>query len=113
MLLSVDRHHSRISYGACPFSLESLRKWALFLFRWRNIITKVEAIEKVMQENGGTATLQDIYNQAGRYYAHVDASKEWKAGLRGVLYREVRNGRTFVKLGAAGYGLVNYAALAA
>ncbi len=69
-------------------------------------MTKVEAIEKVMIENGGTATLQDIYQQAGKYYPNVDASKEWKAGLRGVLYRQIRKGRTFRKIDKATYGLL-------
>lgn len=69
-------------------------------------MTKVEAIRKVMQEQGGTATLQDIYQKAGRYYKGVKASDEWQAGLRGVLYREVRNGKTFKKVGEATYSLI-------
>lgn len=34
-------------------------------------MTKVEAIKKVMEEQGGTATLQDIYRKAGNYYKGV------------------------------------------
>jgi hypothetical protein len=67
---------------------------------------KVEAIVRVMQEQGGTATLQDIYQKAGRYYKDAKASDEWRAGLRGVLYREIRNGRTFKKVGEANYSLI-------
>ena len=68
-------------------------------------MTKVQAIVKVIEFNGGTATLQEIYQRAGRYYKGVKAAEDWQAGLRGVLYREIRNGRTFTKLGAATYGL--------
>ena len=71
------------------------------------MVTKVEAIEKVMQENGGTATLQEIYKYAGLYYPNVDRAKDWKAGLRGVLYREIRNNRTFKKVYTATYGLLH------
>ena len=69
--------------------------------------TKIEAIKLVMQDNGGTATLQEIYDNAGTYYPNVDAARDWKAGLRGVLYREIRNGRTFKKIGMARYGLLH------
>ena len=68
-------------------------------------MTKVEAIAKVMLENGGSATLQEIYERAGRYYENVKASSHWRAGLRGVLYREIRNGKTFKKIGDAKYAL--------
>ena len=69
-------------------------------------MTKVQAIAKVMQENGGKATLQEIYQKAGRYYKGVKASEHWQAGLRGVLYREVRNGKTFKKLDDVTYALI-------
>jgi hypothetical protein len=68
-------------------------------------MTKVQAIVKVMQENGGQATLQEIYQRAGRYYKGVKASADWQAGLRGVLYREVSKGRTFKKISEATYAL--------
>lgn len=68
--------------------------------------TKVQAIVKVIEENGGKATLQDIYKNAGRYYKGVQASEHWQAGLRGVLYREIRNGKTFNKLDDATYALI-------
>src|ERR1700712_1857664 len=68
-------------------------------------MTKVEAIRKVMEANGGSADLQTIYKQAGRYYKGVKASEEWQAGLRGVLYREIRNGKTFSKIRDAKYCL--------
>ena len=69
-------------------------------------MTKVEAIKKVMKANGGNATLPEIYQQAKKYKKDVDQSADWKAGLRGVLYREVRNGKTFYKVHEATYGLM-------
>jgi hypothetical protein len=70
-------------------------------------MTKIEAIKKVMQANNGSATLQEIYTQTKKYKRDVDKSGDWKAGLRGVLYREVRNGRRFKKLQDAHYGLIH------
>ena len=69
-------------------------------------MTKVEAIVCVMHENGGQATLQEIYQKAGRYYKGVKTSDEWQAGLRGALYREIRNGKTFEKVSDATYALI-------
>ena len=74
-------------------------------------MTKVEAIVRVMEENGGAATLQEIYKKVGRYYKGVKASDEWQAGLRGVLYREIRNGKTFQKIGAATFALLSGACI--
>ena len=68
-------------------------------------MTKVDAIEKVMRSNGGSASLSTIYQQIGRYYKGAKASNEWQAGIRGVLYREIRNGRTFKKVSDAVYAL--------
>ena len=68
-------------------------------------MTKVEAIKKVMKANGGTATLALSYKQVKRFKKDVDQAADWKAGLRGVLYREVRNHKTFKKVHEATYGL--------
>lgn len=68
-------------------------------------MTKVQAIVKVIQANGGQANLQTIYQQIGRYYKGAKASTEWSAGIRGVMYREIRNGKTFKKIDDATYGL--------
>lgn len=70
-------------------------------------ITKVEAIEKVLKENGGAANWKVIYDNIGKFY-HYTKSKEWEAGLRGVLYRELRNNRKFKKIGLSIYALKNY-----
>ena len=68
--------------------------------------TKVEAIRKVMEANGGQATLAQIYKKAKKYKKDVDHADDWKAGLRSVLYREVRNNKNFKKVHDAEYGLI-------
>lgn len=71
-------------------------------------MTKVEAIAKVMEDNGGTATLCQIYDNITKYYPTAKDSKDWEAGLRGVLYREIRNNKRFKKIGLSIYALVDY-----
>lgn len=71
-------------------------------------MTKVEAIEKVMNDNGGTASLDIIYNNICKYYPTAKDSKEWEAGIRGVLYREIRNNRRFKKIGLSIYAISDY-----
>lgn len=71
-------------------------------------MTKVEAIEKVMKDNGGAASLDIIYNNICKYYPTAKDSKEWEAGIRGVLYREIRNNRKFKKLGLSIYAISDY-----
>lgn len=71
-------------------------------------MTKVEAIEQIMKDNGGTASLNDIYNKICQYYPTAKKSKEWEAGLRGVLYREIKNKRRFKKIGISIYALEDY-----
>lgn len=71
-------------------------------------MTKVEAIEKVMEGNGGVASLDIIYNNICKYYPAAKESKEWEAGIRGVLYREIRNNRRFKKIGLSIYALSDY-----
>lgn len=71
-------------------------------------MTKVEAIAKVMEDNGGTASLAVIYENITKYYPTAKDSREWEAGLRGVLYREIRNNRWFKKIGLSIYALLDY-----
>ena len=71
-------------------------------------MTKVEAIAKVMEDNGGTASLSVIYDNITKYYPTAKDSNEWEAGLRGVLYREIRNNRRFKKIGLSIYALSDY-----
>jgi len=69
-------------------------------------MTKVQAIVKVIQDNGGQANWQHIYSQIGRYYrGAMGKSTIGQAGIRGVLYREIRNGRTFKQVAPATFGL--------
>lgn len=71
-------------------------------------MTKVEAIEKIMRDNGGTATLSIIYDNVCKYYPLAKSSKDWEAGIRGVLYREILNNRRFKKIGLSIYSLLDY-----
>lgn len=61
----------------------------------RTSITKVQAIEKVIELCGGSATWDDIYSKAELFYPDIKSSNEWKAGIRGVIYREIKNKRSF------------------
>lgn len=69
-------------------------------------LTKVEAIKAIMLEYNGVATLQIIYNEIEKYYPSAKQSKEWEAGLRGVLYRDL--GKTFKKIDDATYSLIDF-----
>ena len=71
-------------------------------------MTKVEAIVKVMKDNGGAASLDVIYKQICKYYPTAKDSNEWEAGIRGVLYREIRNNRRFKKIGLSIYAISDY-----
>ena len=71
-------------------------------------MTKVEAIQKVMMDNGGTASLDIIYENIEKYYPTAKLSNEWEAGIRGVLYREIRNNKRFKKIGLSIYALEDY-----
>jgi len=71
-------------------------------------MTKVEAIQKVMEDNHGTASLEIIYQNVEKYYPAAKNSNEWEAGVRGVLYREIRNNKRFKKIGLSIYALKDY-----
>ena len=71
-------------------------------------MTKVEAIAKVMEDNGGVANLGIIYDNITKYYPTAKDSKDWEAGIRGVLYREIRNNRRFKKIGLSIYAITDY-----
>ena len=58
-------------------------------------LTKVQAIAKVLRRNGGAATWKTIYAEIEQHYKGAKASAFWQEGLRGVVYREQRYGRTF------------------
>jgi len=71
-------------------------------------MTKVEAIQKVMEDNNGTATWEIIYNNIEKYYPDIKQSRTWKDGIRGVLYREIRQNKRFKKIGLSIYALKDY-----
>ena len=70
------------------------------------ITTKVQAIAAFIRENGGSATLQEIYENIERFYKGAKVSAEWQAGIRGVIYRERRNTGTFKQIAPATIALV-------
>jgi len=71
-------------------------------------MTKVEAIKKVMEDNNGVASWDIIYNNFEKYYPTAKLSNEWEAGIRGVLYREIRGNRNFKKIGLSVFALKDY-----
>jgi hypothetical protein len=71
-------------------------------------MTKVEAIKKVMEDNNGTASWDIIYNNVEKYYPNAKSSIEWEAGIRGVLYREIRANKNFKKIGLSVFALSDY-----
>jgi len=71
-------------------------------------MTKVDAIKKVLEDNGGIATWEIIYNEIEKYYPEAKVSKEWSAGIRGVLYREIKNNRNFKKIDEGTFTLADY-----
>lgn len=69
-------------------------------------MTKVEAIKKVLEDNGGVAIWSIIYNQIEKYYPEIKRQKDWKAGIRGVLYRDL--GKNFKMLEEGVVALIKY-----
>jgi len=72
------------------------------------MVTKVDAIKKVLEEFNGVATWEQIYNNIEKYYPTAKVSREWKAGIRGVLYRERKEGQNFKRIGLGIYALKDY-----
>lgn len=70
--------------------------------------TKVGAIKKVIEDNGGTATWGVIYDNIEKYYPAAKEMREWQAGIRGVLYREIKNNQNFKKIGFGIFALKEY-----
>jgi hypothetical protein len=71
-------------------------------------MTKVEAIKKVLEDNGGIATWEIIYNEIENYYPDAKKPKEWSAGIRGVLYREIKNNKNFKKIDEGVFAIEEY-----
>lgn len=58
-------------------------------------MTKVDAVKKLILKNGGTANWTEIYSKIEKFYPDAKVSEFWQEGLRGIVYREMRYGRTF------------------
>lgn len=69
-------------------------------------MTKVDAIKKVLEDNNGVAIWSIIYNQIEKYYPEIKRQKDWKAGVRGVLYRDL--GKNFKMLEEGVVSLIGY-----
>ena len=69
-------------------------------------MTKVEAIVHVLQDNGGAASWNYIYQNIEKYYPSAKVSKEWEADIRGVLYRDLN--KRFKRIGLSLYALMDY-----
>ena len=94
-------------------------KFSKYFQNWKNyprfkhmdfdkMTTKVEAIKKLIQDFNGVASWEQIYNNIEKYYPAAKTSKEWKAGIRGVFYREIKNKKNFKKVGLGLYALEDY-----
>ena len=72
--------------------------------------TKIDAIKKLLQDHDGVASWQVIYDTIERYYPEAKRSDDWKAGIRGVLYRDMDNNpnTVFKKLGIGIFALKEY-----
>jgi hypothetical protein len=61
-----------------------------------------------MEDNNGTASWDILYNNIEKYYPAAKTSVEWEAGIRGVLYREIRHNKNFKKIGLSLFALKDY-----
>lgn len=64
-----------------------------------------DLIEKIMIDNEGSASLNFLYENAGKY--RELPTGDWQKTLRGVLYRDVKKGK-FIKVGLGVFGLPNF-----
>jgi len=71
------------------------------------MVTKIEAIKKVISDFGGVASWKQIYENIEKYYPPAKASEKWQEGLRGVLYRDMKKGG-IKKVGLGVYALEEY-----
>ena len=68
-------------------------------------MTKIEAIRKVIKANNGLATLEQIYRQIAKYKRDAKQAVDWKAGIRGVINREVAKGKHFKRVYPGTYSI--------
>ncbi|MBI4645065.1 MAG: hypothetical protein HY738_00350 [Bacteroidia bacterium] len=69
-------------------------------------MTKIEAIKKIMNDNGGSATWDIIYDNSEKYYPAAKISANWQAGIRGIVLREL--GKHFKRVGLGIYALIDF-----
>lgn len=62
-----------------------------------------EAIEQVIADNGGAASLDKMYVDVLKY-RDVSSNRQWKATLRGILYRNMRQRGRIVRVGLGVFG---------
>jgi len=91
------------------FTILIQKKQKMFVKNLTELVSYVKLeFQKVMMDNGGTASLDIIYENIEKYYPTAKLSNEWEAGIRGVLYREIQNNKRFKKIGFSIYALENY-----
>ncbi|MDI9364388.1 MAG: HNH endonuclease [Flavobacterium sp.] len=69
-------------------------------------MNKVDAIINVLKDNNGVALWSIIYSQIEKYYPEIKRQKDWKAGVRGVLYRDL--GKNFKMFEEGIVALIDY-----
>jgi len=69
-------------------------------------MTKIEAIKKVIEANDGLATLEQIYKQITKFKRDAKQAANWKAGIRGVINREWKQGKHFARPYPATYSVI-------
>ncbi len=71
-------------------------------------MTKIQAIKKILEDNNGVATWGIIYNNIEKYYPDIKNTKEWQAGIRGVLYRDINNKTNFKQIGLGLFSFIDF-----
>jgi len=71
-------------------------------------LTKVKALIKLLEDFGGMATWDQIYSNIEKYYPEAKKGEKWKEGLRGVLYREIKKGKYFKRIGLGIFALKDF-----
>lgn len=109
-LSQILKQNGRESYLTHGYIKAAIPQFLTFYNKYENgnIITKVKAIEKVVDLCGGSATWDDIYSKIELFYPNIKSSIEWKAGIRGVLYRELRNNKTFKRNSDGSFSLLKF-----
>ena len=69
-----------------------------------NELSWIESIEQILKDNGGTASLEKMYQDIGRY-RDLSGNQQWQATLRGVMYRDMRQRDRIVRVGLGVFGL--------